>query len=232
MSPFESVSWNQPLPVKARSYWLARLRQSALDMEVADGRQFHAEAELGAFRHTALGGPVRNALRTLRLVEQVRELGASPLETGRVDVRDVVRDDFDVRRLCVHAEWRAIVRALIIRPQIDMRLISWNAATALSRTASAVCSDSCADITASTTDWVVALPWSPSTDSDSDDFNLSTVSFESEARSDEKLSPVPALDALCATPATWVAAPAAWVGPSREERAVLISGRAAIMTIP
>ena len=70
-----------------------------------------------------------------------------------------------------------------------MRVMSWNAATALSRTASAVESDSCAPITAETTDCVVALPSMPAIEAPSASFILPTASLEKEASTAEKLSP-------------------------------------------
>ena len=62
-----------------------------------------AEAELGAFRDGLLAGGDGNAVGALDLVEQVGELGARPLEARRVDVGDVVGDDFDIGLLGRHA---------------------------------------------------------------------------------------------------------------------------------
>jgi hypothetical protein len=50
-----------------------------------------------------LSAPRRRAREALGLVQQIRELGARPLEARRVDVRDVIRDHFHVRLLGVHA---------------------------------------------------------------------------------------------------------------------------------
>ena len=75
-------------------------------MDVADGDRFHAETDHGAFRHHAGIGAVRHTLQPFRLVEQIGKLRAGALEAGRVDVRDIVGDDFQIELLGIHAGCR------------------------------------------------------------------------------------------------------------------------------
>ncbi len=77
--------------------------QFTLRVDVADGRGLHAETDIGAFWHDRLVGAVRHALGALALIKKVGKLGAGALVTGGVDVRDVVRDDFEIGLLGIHA---------------------------------------------------------------------------------------------------------------------------------
>ncbi|MCY1302678.1 hypothetical protein D9M70_523510 [compost metagenome] len=72
-------------------------------MQVAHGSRLDAETDDRAFRNDGLVGAVRHALGALGLIKQVGELCAGTLVAGRVDVRDVVRDHFEVQLLGVHA---------------------------------------------------------------------------------------------------------------------------------
>ncbi len=79
---------------------------------------------MGAFGDDALVRPVGNALQPLGLVEQVGELGAGPLEACRIDVGDVVGDDFQVQLLGVHAGRGDGESSHRLLPQIAIRLTS------------------------------------------------------------------------------------------------------------
>ncbi len=82
---------------------VAGLCQLPLHMHGTHGGRSHAKAEMGTlWQHRPVGGGGR-ALHPVGLVEQVGELRPRPLETGRVDVGDVVGDHVQILLLGVHA---------------------------------------------------------------------------------------------------------------------------------
>ncbi len=93
-------------------------------MNVADRGGLDTKADMGAFRHKRLIGPVRRALHAVDLIEQVGKLGPRALERRGVDVRDVVRDHFKVGLLGGHARGGDCKCFHRLNPQIAMRLIS------------------------------------------------------------------------------------------------------------
>ncbi|EGE59948.1 hypothetical protein RHECNPAF_1760034 [Rhizobium etli CNPAF512] len=82
---------------------VAGLGEFALEMQIAHRRRLNTETDIGAFRDHGLVGAVGHTLGAFGLIEQIRELGAGPLEACRVDVGDVVGDDFQIGLLGIHA---------------------------------------------------------------------------------------------------------------------------------
>jgi hypothetical protein len=66
--------------------------------ELANG-----QAQLRPLGYGTRSTAVWNAVRAFHLVQQIGEFGPRPLEARRVDVGDVVGDDFNIELLCAHA---------------------------------------------------------------------------------------------------------------------------------
>ena len=82
---------------------VAGLRQRTLHVQLSHRSRSDAQAQIGAFRYRGFAGAVRNTLHAIDLIEQIGEFGARTLVRCRVDICDVVRDDFDIGLLRVHA---------------------------------------------------------------------------------------------------------------------------------
>src|SRR5208282_684223 len=152
---------------------------SALDVDAANRRGAYAQANLRAFGNGRVTAAVRHPHQPFGLVDEIGEFRARTFKAGGVDVGDVVRDHLQVLLLGAHARRRDRQRShfdflryryepgrparfkIDFPDQIAMRVISWNAATALSRIASTVCSERCAAITDSTTFIGAAAPSTP-----------------------------------------------------------------------
>src|SRR5690606_17853581 len=66
-------------------------------------RSTYAEADLRTLRHDVFAATRRRTSRPLRLIEEDRELRPRPFESGRIDVGDIIGDDFDIELLGTHA---------------------------------------------------------------------------------------------------------------------------------
>src|SRR5690606_36309057 len=91
------------MPVKPQIEPVVCVRQGALHMQGPECSRTHAKADLSTFGYDVLTAACRRTSCPLGLIEKVRELRPRPFESGRIDVGDVIGDDFDIELLGTHA---------------------------------------------------------------------------------------------------------------------------------
>jgi hypothetical protein len=97
----ESIPFNRYIEL------IACRNEISLRKDFLDGRSFHTETYLDS---TWIQGRLRSRGTWLYnvLVHEILKVCATLFETRRVDVRQVVGDDIDVRLLSVHASGRCV----------------------------------------------------------------------------------------------------------------------------
>ena len=173
---------------------VACIGQWPLQMNVADRGKPRAQPQLCTFRNSTGSAGIRDAVGAFNLIQKIRELGARALEARRIDIRNIVGNDFNIGLLGCHAGCCDREGAHVLFLQICILLISRNALTILSRMASAACNDCSACIVAMTACCAEALP------------SMAAIAVDSPFRS-ASMAPVPRLLSRPSNPSPLEAAP-------------------------
>ena len=111
-------------PVQSQIVFVAGAGERTLHMQIADCNGPDAKTDRVAFRNDRFVVGGGSSCGALRLIEKVGEFGARAFETGRVDIGDVVGNDFNVGLLRGHSRRGNRKGSHGSRPQICIRLIS------------------------------------------------------------------------------------------------------------